>query len=258
MDNPPFMLSRLVASALCAWLALVATGYCAEIGGQYGPVIAATNKGFVGRPILRTPDDRARDADIVPTSPEAPGVVVNSPTIPLEEYNALKATMAAMANSSASEKTAPVASGPYISTRGVNFTGAVEGENSINKVPPDVDGAVGLNQVVQTTNSSVDVWSKVTSETPTHINSFSENSLVGSTDSLGDGRVLYDFAWNRWVILIDDFSNLSNSGKTEFFLAISQTSDAAGSYFIFPISMNTSPAGCFLIFPSWAWTRMLF
>src|SRR6202043_1409373 len=101
---------------------------------------------------------------------------------------------------------------------------------------------VGSNQVVQTTNASIDVWSKVTSGVPAHLASFSENSLVGSSDFLGDGRVLYDFAWNRWVILIDDFSHLSNSGLTEFFLAVSKTSNAAGSYFVFPISMNTSPS----------------
>jgi hypothetical protein len=108
---------------------------------------------------------------------------------------------------------------------------------------------VGSNQVVQTTNASIDVWSKVTSGVPAHLASFSENSLVGSSDFLGDGRVLYDFAWNRWVILIDDFSHLSNSGLTEFFLAVSKTSNAAGSYFVFPISMNTSPSGLFFDYP---------
>jgi hypothetical protein len=49
--------------------------------------------------------------------------------------------------------------------------------------------------------------------------------------------------------LIDDFSHLSNSGLTEFFLAVSKTSNAAGSYFVFPISMNTSPSGLFFDYP---------
>jgi hypothetical protein len=240
-----FSLRQLSVAMLTAGLALSPTyALCA---GQNGPVIAATNSGVVGAPVLRTPEDRARDAGLAPTNPGVPGVVINGPTIPLDEYNSLKATMASMP---ASEKLGPATySGPYISVRGVNFPGAVQHENSVGTWPPDVDGAVGLNQVVQTTNSSIDVWSKVTSGVPAHLASFSENSLVGSADNLGDARVVYDFAWNRWVILIDDFSHLSNSGQPEAFLAISRTSNAAGSYFTFPIRVSTNPSGLFFDYP---------
>jgi hypothetical protein len=215
------------------------------LAGQNGPLIPATNSGAVGTGVLRTPDDIARDSALVATRGTVAGIVVNAPTIPLPEYNALKASMA---TSPATEKPEEP-SGPLISVSGVNFAGAVQHENGVGTWPPDVDGAVGSNQIVQTTNSSIDVWSKVTSGTPAHLASFSENSLVGSTDNLGDGRVVYDFAWQRWVILIDDFSNLANTGKPEAFLAISKTSNAAGSYFVFPISMNTSPSGLFFDFP---------
>jgi len=155
-----------------------------------------------------------------------------------------------MANSPATaERGARTTVGPNVSVRGVNFAAAFQHENSVGTWPPDTDVAAGSTQIVQTTDSSIDVWKKVSSGVPTHLASFSENSFVGNADSLGDGRVLYDFAWGRWVILIDDFSNLSNSGLPEFFLAVSKTSNAAGSYFVYPVAINTSSSGLFFDYP---------
>jgi hypothetical protein len=82
-----------------------------------------------------------------------------------------------------------------------------------------------------------------------HLYSISQNGFVGNfTDALGDTRVMYDPNFNRWVVLIDDFSNLTGSGKPQYYLAISQTGDATGAYFIFPALFNTT-AGLFFDYP---------
>jgi len=159
----------------------------------------------------------------------------------MDQYIAAKAAAA----SAVSSPVRPTAIGPLAPTFTTNFTGAAEGENGDSLVPPDVDAAVGRSQILQPTNSNIDIWSK----TGVHLRSINDNGFVGNfTDTLGDGRAVFDPVYNRWVVLLDDFTNLTGSGMPVYYLAVSQTSDAAGAYFIFPGSLAL-PAGEFVDFP---------
>lgn len=128
-----------------------------------------------------------------------------------------------------------------------NFTGALEGDNGVGSIrPPDTHGAVSFSQFVESTNSSVEVFSTGSAL----LSSFSHDAFVGSTDPLGDARVLYDSTWNRWVILIDDFTTCFNgTGTPSYFLAVSTGSDATGPFFVSHPSFSGFPDGACFDFP---------
>ncbi len=70
-DAIAMSLGGALAAALIAGLAFSASNAAGgTLDSKYGPLIAATNSGIVGSPVLRTPDDRARDADLTPTQLE--------------------------------------------------------------------------------------------------------------------------------------------------------------------------------------------
>jgi len=211
----------------------------AESGGS----IAPSGNTFGGPAKVLTP---AQMNVALQQASRAPVGPINRPTIPLDQYRAAKAAAASEGfQASTPGTTGTGASGP---TFGTNFTGAVEGENSNDDFPPDADSAVGPSQILQPTNSSIDIWTK----TGSHLHSISENSFVGNTsnDALGDGRAIYDAVYNRWIVLMADFSNVSGSGRPLYYLAVSQTSDATGAYFVFApnVSLNLPP-GEVLDFP---------
>lgn len=101
---------------------------------------------------------------------------------------------------------------------------------SVNTVPPDTNGAVGLTQYVQWVNFSFAVFDKTTGNLisgPTLGMSLWQN-FPGPCSSTNDGDpvVTYDKLANRWV-----FSQLSiNDGGFLQCVAVSTTSDATGTY----------------------------
>jgi hypothetical protein len=104
-------------------------------------------------------------------------------------------------------------------------------------IPPDTNLAVGASQVVQIVNTEVEVFDKsgnpLAGPVPIHVLFTTLGGLCGSTDG-GDVSVLYDAMAGRWII-----SQLAyNRSLTSNFLciAVSTTSDAAGSYALY--SMN--------------------
>ena len=216
-----------------------------------GPAISSSGTVSAGDAVLRTPEDMARDADLKPTEGVVPGAIINAPTIPLAEYNSLKAWAAQLQGSKGAGAGSAGPSGPAVPVvKSVNFAAAVQGENGKNFVPPDTHMAVGFGQMVETTNSSIDVWSKPSTGTPTHLKSVSQNAFTGNaTDKLGDSRVIYDALYGRWIITIDDFSGLTNGSKPSYILAISKTSSATGAFFIYSVSISTSPSGLFYDYP---------
>ena len=227
-------------------LAIVITGVLvvsARAAGPVGPAIAPSGaiSARAGAPVLRTPANMDSDAKLGPAAPAAAaaaaggaGMFINRPTIPLAEYNSMKS----LSNGAKGPRSGAPADPPPPVVKGFNFPAAVQGENSVTEFPSDNHLAAGPNQVVEITNASFDVWSKPPSSVngvALHLKSRSLNTFTGSSDFLGDSRVVYDSLFNRWVITIDDFSNLINSGRPNFFLAVSETPDATGQFLIFPI-----------------------
>ena len=207
-----------------------------EAGTVNGAPIASSDSTNAG---LATVMSAAQMGNFTGTPSVPPAGAINRPTIPLDEYNALKAMATSGGPKPRGASSATVPAAPAFTT---NFQGAVQGENGKGFVPPDVDSAVGPTQILQPTNSSLDVWSKA----GVHLRSLSLNGFVGNfTDSLGDSSAMYDPDYNRWVVLIDDFSNLTGSGKPQYYIAVSQTGDATGAFFIFPVFFNVGTGNFF-------------
>ncbi|MBV8358384.1 MAG: hypothetical protein JO189_10670 [Deltaproteobacteria bacterium] len=203
-----------------------------------GPAIAPSGEAFSLRAKLVQP---SQNGPLVAQPLRGPAHPVNLPTMPLDEYRAAKA--AASSGGGPELRARPAAHCKGVLT--LSFTGAVEGESTDSLYPPDVDAAVGRSQILQPTNSNIDVWSK----RGAHLYSIDDNSFLGnSRDTFGDGRAVFDSTYNRWVVLLSDFSTLTGTGQPLYYLAVSQTSDATGAYFIFSDNLGKLPPNEFIDF----------
>jgi len=106
--------------------------------------------------------------------------------------------------------------------------------------PPDPNGAVGPNHIVEMSNLHFQVFSK----TGTSLFGPAANNTLWSgfggdcqTDNAGDPVVLYDQLADRWML-----TQFTSSGPTFFeCVALSQTNDPTGSYYRWAIA--TGPGG---------------
>lgn len=119
--------------------------------------------------------------------------------------------------------------------RGIDETTADSGI-----VPPDVAGAVSRTQYVQTTNIHYDVYSKATG---TLLKSVSLNSFFRTSLVLGDGQVVYDQLWNRWVVSAAQFNRPTSSATNTMFIGVSATSSATGAFHVYQIFFSGFPSG---------------
>ncbi|MEM6673968.1 MAG: hypothetical protein AAF726_14075 [Planctomycetota bacterium] len=99
------------------------------------------------------------------------------------------------------------------------FRGPRLGDTGANSVPPDTCGAAGRDFFVAAVNSNLSVYDKVTNNRVLNV---SLQSFWGA--SVGDPRVAYDFANDRWVVIATPFNN-------QIFLAYSLTNDPTGAWF---------------------------
>src|SRR2546428_7282698 len=123
--------------------------------------------------------------------------------------------------------------GPLVGTTpGLNFAGVGNGDYGFapNSAPPDTNGDVGPNHVVQWVNESFAVFDKATGALvagPTRGNALWSGIGGGcETNNDGDPIVQYDKQANRWILTQFSVST------TPFLqcVAVSTTSDATGSY----------------------------
>lgn len=114
-------------------------------------------------------------------------------------------------------------------TSGLNFDGITDRDGV---APPDTNAAVGVTQVVETVNTSYQVFDKTTGGSvfgPVEISSiWSGFSGLCQTGSLSDPVVLYDQIAGRWLVSSVAF----NTSFTSFVecIAVSTSSDATGSF----------------------------
>lgn len=127
------------------------------------------------------------------------------------------------------------------------------GQNGGGSCPPDPSGAAGLTQYVQAVNA-----------TPFKIFNKSTGAIVGSikqvgalwtpalTYNSGDPIILYDKYADRW--LITQFGDVNPSTgavvANKIYIAISQTSNAAGAYYLYTYTDTQFPD--YLKFSIWA------
>jgi hypothetical protein len=123
-------------------------------------------------------------------------------------------------------------------TTGVNFEGqgAQDTRNIFGFafVPPDTNGAAGVNQYVQIVNVTIAVYDKSTGAqvmAPAAIHSlwtgFGGPCEFDTPDG-GDPVVLYDHLAGRWLVTQLQFNNTFT--QSEQCVAVSTTSDATGTY----------------------------
>jgi hypothetical protein len=97
--------------------------------------------------------------------------------------------------------------------------------------PPDTHGAVGDANFVQVVNAGIRVYNKAGG----FIQQRTLRALFGATENLFDPRVVYDQTWRRWVIIATRSSTSAADAIRRFYLAISTTSDPAGSYYVYVV-----------------------
>ena len=100
--------------------------------------------------------------------------------------------------------------------------------------PPDTQLAAGPGSVLEAVNDSVSAWSKTGSLLwDADLNAFFQ---VPSGQLFSDPRVLYDAQSGRW--LLSGFS-FDNSGNSQTYIAVSQTSDPGGTWNVYTIGPNS-------------------
>lgn len=98
-------------------------------------------------------------------------------------------------------------------------------------IPPDVDGAVGPNHIMQTLNNNYRFFNKTTGAVTNTISITSFWAAAGGTGHF-DPKTLYDPIQNRWIAVA-----VSNAASTQssILVAVSQSDDPTGSWNMFRI-----------------------
>jgi Lamin Tail Domain len=97
------------------------------------------------------------------------------------------------------------------------------------QIPPDTQGAVGLDKVFTNTNTNYRVHNKATG---TPLSTVSSEAFWAASGGVGffDPRIVYDPYNQRWILVIDSDAQAANSSIS---IAVSQTSDPQGSYNVY-------------------------
>src|SRR5215471_12991006 len=110
--------------------------------------------------------------------------------------------------------------------------------------PPDTNASVGATQVVETVNTSYQVYDKTTGNSILGPNEIS-SVFAGLTGPCGsshnffsDPVVLYDKAAGRWLVTILASTNRFATGVE--CIAVSKTNDATGAYFRYSFSFGSN------------------
>lgn len=104
------------------------------------------------------------------------------------------------------------------------------GTSSIT-IPPDVDGAIGPNHIMETLNNNYRFFNKTTGAVTNTISITSFWSAAGGANHF-DPKTLYDPIQNRWIAVC-----VSNAATTQssILVGVSQTDDPTGAWNLFRI-----------------------
>jgi hypothetical protein len=127
------------------------------------------------------------------------------------------------------------------SQQGVNLIGSFQGIGATGFRPPDTDMAVGPNQVVETVNTSLQIYDKAGNT----LFADSLNNFFGSgTDFLSDPRVVYNDATHRFLVVVEEFNAADPGAATQSYLdyAISNSSDPTAGFITYQLNTTESDA----------------
>jgi hypothetical protein len=109
-------------------------------------------------------------------------------------------------------------------------------------IPPDTQGAVGIDKVFVNTNSNYRVQNKATGAA---LSTVSTDTFWAPSGGSGffDPRIIFDPINQRWILAMDSNPQTATSSIE---IAVSQTSDPSGSYFIyrFVVGCANGATGC--------------
>lgn len=226
---------RMKLSMLPLVLALL-PAYPAAGQEQAGAVHGPFNSRVLG-PMVWNGDLRdLPQADQEVRAPEEPEVFRLTPL----EIRALEAKRRQRPSPRAPEALGPVSApmpSPIANFAGLDFA------NFGNGWPPDTNGDVGPNHYIQTVNTSLGIYNKVTGAPITRVsfNTFFPGPAGSPCDASNDGDpvVIYDAQADRWVIT--DFAWVNfNTGPFFECIAVSQTADpVAGGWFFYAVRADT-------------------
>jgi autotransporter-associated beta strand protein/T5SS/PEP-CTERM-associated repeat protein len=125
---------------------------------------------------------------------------------------------------------------------GVNISGITRSQTAtlsgVNLEPPDVMGAVGLNNYAEFLNGSFTVYNKAGTQVQRISDgTFWNNAGISgvSTSTLSDPRILYDPASQRWFAVMITTNQATNNN---ILIARSNTSDPSGSWKAVSLATN--------------------
>ena len=194
----------------------------------------------------------AKQAALAPrSSGPAHLIAIHAPlTIPEPSARAAGSKLPKMVSSSAPPAQNDTTGGPLVPSPSPSqsFLAQEDGpklggpSNGFFTIPPDTQGAVGLDKVFVNTNQNYRVQDKLTGAP---LSTVSIDSFWASSGGGGffDPRITFDPYNQRWILVAD--SNGGTSGSS-IEVAVSQTADPQGSYFIYRFVVGCAPssAGC--------------
>ena len=104
-------------------------------------------------------------------------------------------------------------------------------------VPPDTEGAPGLDKLLVTVNGTVQVQNKSDGSVVSTTSLSNFFSAIPGAGVAFDPRVLYDPYANRWIVVA--VSN-AESASADVLLAVSQSSDPAGSWNEYAVDVDAT------------------
>lgn len=142
----------------------------------------------------------------------------------------------------------PSVTGPYTAPNSVrlNFPGIGNADAHCNCQPPDVNAAVSKSHIAETTNLELRVFDKA----GTQLVTTGLNTFFNTSASLSDPRILFDNAWQRWVLVTIPIPT-SSSSQPQMLLAVTSSSNPTGTWRKYTIGFGGGafPAGTLLDYP---------
>jgi hypothetical protein len=232
----------------CALLIATAALVCVSLLGQAAAQVAVEPAGDVGLPvgtiIPLKPDDWGVVTlrDLPPPTARAPGSARAIPRLapPWEEL--------APAPGAAPVPRAPLGGGgailmpsPVRRIDGINDSSA-----NYYVTPPDVNGAVGPNHLVESLNDGIRMWrrSDYTVVLNTDLDTWYGTGLGWDTTVCCDPHTLYDPDSGRWFqSCLDIQENTTTTSYSWFYLSCSETDDPTGAWYNYRFQVDLNANG---------------
>jgi hypothetical protein len=212
------------------WFAILAilgvvVGVCASLSGA--AAADSTPLGVESAPVGVVTADAATISDgSAVAAPAAPkDAFINRPTIPMDQYRALKTAQAPL-------QARPQMPAPRTITNKSGGNG-ISQSSAGGFFPSDSNGVFGAGVLVSVTNVHVTVYNPATFA---QTSDKTLNAVAGyNTETLFDPRIIYDSPYKRFIIGADAFPE--STSVQDMFLMVSRTSSPSAAYWVYALNV---------------------